>query len=131
MKLSLKQQRSVSRLVESCFDNNRLNESKTKLTVNGLKKLPDGLAINTISLFIKKLRQRLQKNTILISSPIKLSNAEVRNIVNQVSKDHTVYQIQTQVDPSLISGIQVKIGDTVLEDSFSSRAQQLTNSING
>lgn len=131
MKLNASQQRSIGRLVKSCFENNKVNESKTKLVIKQLKNLPDGQAILAISLFIKRLRQRLEKNTILIESPIKLSNAEVRLIVSQISKDHTVYKIQTAIDPSLISGIRVKIGDTVLEDTFFSRTQQLTTTING
>lgn len=131
MRLSIKQQHSITRLVESCFQNNRVIESQTKLIIQNLKNLPHGQSIATISLFIKYLRTRLEKNTILIESPIKLSNAEIRDIVSAVAKDHTVYQIQTQVDPSLITGIRVKIGDTILEDSFLTRTQQLAQTING
>lgn len=131
MKLNQSQQKSIGRLVESCFNNNKVDEQKTKLIIKNLKFMPSGQAIAAISLFIKRLRQRLEKNTILIESPSKLSNSEIRQIVANISKDHTVYQIQTNVDPSLITGIRVKIGNTVLEDSYISRAEQINQTING
>ena len=131
MKLNLKQKKSISRLVESCFDNNKIDDPKARLIIKQLKSLPDGQAIQAISFFLKKLRLRLEQNTILIESATRLSSQEIRQIVAQISKEHTVYQIQTNVNPSLITGIRVKIGNTVLEDSFFSRAEQLTNLING
>lgn len=131
MKLPTHQQHSISRLVESCFHNNRVNEPQAKLIIEQLKKLPHGQSIAAVSLFIKRLRSRLEKNTILIESSVKLSSAEIRDIVSTVAEKHTVYQIQTQIDPSLITGIRVKIGDTILEDSFLTRTNQLTNTING
>lgn len=131
MRLSQKQQNSIKKLVEECFDNNHLNQAKSRLVVSNLKKLPNNQAIAALSLFIKRLRSRLEQNTLVIESPTKLSNSEVRQIVGQISQQHTVYQIQTKIDPSLITGVRVKIGDTIIEDNFFTRTQQLTNTING
>lgn len=131
MRLNAKQQRSIKHLVESCFDHDQIDQNKSKLILNQLKKLPDNQSIAALSFFIKKLRSRLEKNTLIIESPTKLSNSEIRHIVAEIAKNHTVYQIQTQINPSLLTGIRVKIGDTVLEDNFYSRTQQLTNIING
>lgn len=131
MKLNTKQQKTIGRLVESCFRQNKVDETKTRLVVKKLKTMPNGQAISALSLFITRLRSRLEKNTILIESPSKLSNVEIRRIVGEISKDHTVYQIQTKIEPSLITGIRVKIGDTILEDTYSSRSEQIIKTING
>lgn len=96
-----------------------------------IKKLAFYDAISLLTLYLKGLRREIAKTTLEITSSTPLSLAE-KNIITKIAcKNFKINKILTTVDPSLLGGLCIKIGDTVFDDSVKNKIGQVKGFING
>lgn len=70
--------------------------------------------------------QRIGQARVQISSPAELSRETLEKIGQQIRESRAFEPIlQTRVDPSLLGGIVIRIGDTVYDSSLRTRMKQL------
>lgn len=96
-----------------------------------LKKLPFGEAITALTLYQKGLKREIIKTTLEIMSPTAISSLQKNLITKITKKTFKINQVKTTIDPSLLGGLRIKIGDFVFDDSVQNKIGQLKGVING
>ena len=65
-----------------------------------------------------------------ISSAAELSEEEIKNIVNKIeTQSNKKVSIETETDASLIGGIKLRVGNTVIDNSISRRLELLKDTL--
>lgn len=132
MKLTKQTGKIVDNLISSSFDDAGVVIQDMVLeNVKAIKALPLTEAIATLSEYLHRIRIEVTKTTLEITSSILLSPAQVKSITESVRADHVVMNVVSSVDPSLLGGIRVKIGDVVYDDSLIRKIMQLGDEIGG
>lgn len=117
----------VHNIIPLSFDRSgNLNKSNVGKIVKSLKSLPDSKAIFALTQYLKLLKNESIKNTIVVESAQQLSSSDLKKISNLVNKKLTIENI---IDPSLLGGIKIKIGDVVYDNSLKNKIDQLNGAI--
>ena len=81
--------------------------------------------------FHKAAVRECHKDTLTIESTEPLSADDRERLVTSFSANHErTLQIDDRINPELIAGIRVRLGDTVYDGSLASRLESLTSRIN-
>lgn len=60
----------------------------------------------------------------IVTTPVKLSAAELKSIALYVEKNYgEKYQLVEKIDPDLIAGFTIRVGDEVIDASLSSKLE--------
>ena len=122
----------IEKLVVNSFNSNgEIKDSKVTETIKLLKKLPNTDAISALVLYQKSLKRELNKTMLEITSPVKLSDTEVKKVTAVARKSFQVNSVKTLLDPSLLGGLRIKIGDVVFDDTVSQKIEQMKGIIHG
>lgn len=116
---------------ESFNSKGEINEPKVAEIIKVLKKLPNVDAIVALGLYGKGLKREINKTTLEITSPVKLSATEIKNITDTAKKSFQINQTKTVLDSSLLGGLRIKIGDVVFDDTVQNKIEQMRGVING
>ena len=116
--------RLVNHLLKLAFPNNRLSEKNVLKHIKALKELSKGQAIFALNNYLKGLKQRLSEQTMIIETAVPLSKAQIMSI-------RKGFAYKAIVNPFLLGGIKVKIGDNVFDDTIKSRIEQVKEAISG
>lgn len=115
----------IQRLLKESFISGRQNSRKVVKHIKALKKLSTPEAIFALEQYLKGLKQLISKNTLVIESANKLSSKDIEQIKKRIKKNYQYSLSEVKINPSLLGGIRIKIGDLILEDSYLSRIDQL------
>lgn len=107
----------------------RLNPEKVRKIVNVLKKMPKGEAVSALSLYLKLLKQELDKHRLVIETPQPLTKHQLDGITKIVSKNKKIFETEIVINTELLAGFRLKMGDQVFEDSFENRIEQVREAI--
>lgn len=121
----------ANQAVEASFVKGSLDQKKVTSFLTQFKKLDHAQAIVVFKTFHKGLKRKLSEQTLVIESASPLSTTEINQIKSRFSKDFSLSSVESQVTPSLLGGVKVKIGDNVFDLSVSKRIEQLRGVING
>lgn len=111
------------------FEKGKLNESKAKGFIETFKKLNLSEAIFCLETYQKLLKQELSKSQAIVSSASKLSRDEQNKISKRLNTAYFILNTNFQIDPSLLGGIKVKIGDTIFDDTVKSKINTVKEAI--
>lgn len=125
MKNKRKLKRLAAKYVGLTYQNGRPDVEKITEILQGLKSLPRSQAIYIISKFLKGLKKRKNQNTLLIESAIPLSKLQIEKIVKNVRKEFVITEVKNIVNPGLLGGFKITIGDVVLDYTFTGKLSQL------
>lgn len=130
--VSKKLKDTIGKLVNLSFNSKgEIKESTVQNIVTSLKKLPANDAIQSLILYQKGLKREIGKTTLEISSPVKLSQAEIKKISSAAPKNFNITNVKTVLDSSLLGGLRIKIGDVVFDDSVLAKIETVKGIING
>lgn len=129
MKEKKKLKKIAAKTVKLTFQKGKVNALTAEEVIKVLKGLPRAQAIYAISKFLKGLRRRGGETTAVVESAVPLSKRELGNIIKDLSKDYVVTEVRNEVNPDLLGGIKVKIGDTILDYSVAGRIWQIGRAI--
>ncbi len=106
-----------------------VNEIEVRKHIKTLKSLPIPHSILGLSEYLRRLKTELSKTTVEIESAIPLSSSQVNQITKAIRADHFVSHVKTTINPAILGGLKVTIGDSVYDDSVSRRILQLGEEI--
>lgn len=111
------------------FIKGRLSGAKVSQFTKLFKTMPKTQVILYLSEYAKALR-RIQNQSILkIESASKLSNLQKNKIASNFKKEYSVTKIETELNPDLLGGVRIKLGDIIFEDSVNLKISQLGEAI--
>lgn len=119
----------IHKLVRVSFIKGKLNQPKIRQIIDILKNLSKGNAIKSLTMYLELLKKRLDQNRLFIESPIKLSDSQINEIVKTVERTTDVYETEVLVNPALLGGFKLKIGDQIYDDSIESKISQVKEAI--
>lgn len=124
-------QKLAKQLVDISFSNGKMIDSKVVKSLKLLKSLPRSESIPVLTEYLKGLRRLQKQYTLYIESPIKLSRKDISKIKKSVAKRVKITNMAVNINPDLIAGIRLKIGDEIWEDSVMDRIRQVKEAIIG
>lgn len=124
-----KLQTEINKLVEQSFNRAKADEKFITKVTASLKKLNTAESVIALTLYLKGLKRKIAENTLIVESAIKLSNTELKSVEKMVKRE--VYRAEQVLNPSLLGGLRIKIGDEFLDFSLKSRIHQVTQRIKG
>lgn len=115
----------AAKSVRLTFREGKVNKMTAEDIIRVLKTLPRAQAIYAISKFLKGLRRRGGETTATIESAVPLSRRQLDNIIKKLSQEHVVTEVQTRINPDILGGIKIKIGDIILDYSLQEKVAQI------
>lgn len=129
----MKKSKNLKKLVEQCCryccPDGRVDEKKVIGVIKNLKSLPRSQAIFAISEFLKALKKQKGETTLLVESSIPLPKSQLDTIVKKLKGDFVISEVKNIINPDLLVGFRVRIGDTVTDYSLQNRIMQLKEAI--
>ena len=129
MKKKSKLKKLAAKYVNYSFKDGKGDENKIMKIMGELKSLPRSQAIYIISKFLKGVRKRKDQTTLLIESAVYLTEAQLEHIFKSFRKEFVVTEIKNIVNPSLLGGFRVRIGDIVQDYSLEGKILKLREAI--
>ena len=125
---------------------NRVEKEKTLL--DSLHGKVGDVALHTLLLLVRKRREGLLEELVLeygniaraargvdplmVTTARELSSGEVRALVERLERTYgKKFEANVTVDPSLIGGVRVAMGDRLIDGSVAGRLEELTRSLFG
>jgi F0F1-type ATP synthase delta subunit len=131
MKHNRRLEKLIHNIVAVCFDKTgKVNDKKVEEFTTDLSKLTPPENIEALHLFVKELKRKVEETTLVIESADTLSDKDTKEIANSF-KSHTISKVEVKMNPQLIGGLRVRLGNTIFDDSIENRIQQLGGAIKG
>lgn len=125
MKDKKKLKKIAAKSVKLLHNHGKANKDNIEGVVKHLHTLPRAQAIYTISKFIKGLRRKSKEGTAVIESVFPLSKKQMNSIVEKLKEEFFITGVENKVNPEILGGIKVRIGDTVLDYSVNNKLSQV------
>ena len=109
---------------ELSFTNGDLDESAARKFIKAFKGLPLNESVLTLNYYLRAIRSELAKTTLLIESSVNLSGSQIKEIEASF-KGKKINETKTQLSPSILGGVRVRIGDVIFDNSVRSRINQV------
>ncbi len=86
---------------------------------------------NVLQYFIQQVKEYKKIGTAYIASPVELSLAQKDSIRRKLldTTKYLQFEFQYEIDPSLIGGIVIRIGDRVVDGSIKNKLARLTSDL--
>lgn len=126
---SIKQiRKSAIKAAELSFKDGDLDESAARKFIKAFKNLPLNESVLTLNHYLRAIRSGLAKTTLLIESSVNLTASQVKEIEASF-KGKKINETKTQLSPSILGGVRVRIGDVIFDNSVRSRINQVKEAL--
>lgn len=127
MKISKDVHAQARRLMRLCMSaDGVMNEDTVRQVATTISERKPRNYIPLLAAFTELVRLYQTAHTATITSAVPLSPTEQAAITSKLSAKHNGLLYQWQVDPALIAGITVRVGDQVTDASVKSRIERLS-----
>lgn len=121
----------IDKAIKACFKDGQLLEKKALGFIRLFKFQPRVEAIKLLSEFLKRMRLALNSTTLVVESMIPLSSRQKDVIRRKFSLRFTITNSQFKLNPQLLGGLKIKVGDHIYDDSIRARIYQVKEVIRG
>ena len=122
--------RLARRLINVSTVKGELNESELWQGILQLKESGFKQLVPLLKALRPKISQAVAWQTIEVTSPTKLSDSAIASLKSVFEKKYNrPVQVSTKLDPDLIGGLQVRIGDDVYDASVSTHLKRIAGEI--
>lgn len=129
MKKNKQLQKLIKNMVEVSFKDGKLLESQVVKSIKALKSASKTQAILALSEYLKALKRKQREHTLFIETTVPLSEGQITKLKKVVEKKVQVTKVITQINPEILGGFKIKIGDEVLDESLSGKIKQIKEAI--
>lgn len=122
-------QKTIKKLIEASFQDERLVESQVTKSIKVLKSLPRSQAIEALTEYLKQLKLKQRQHTLYLETVVPLSSAQINKIKKIVEKKIKITKIVTQINPEILGGFKLRVGDEVWDESIIGKVTQIREAI--
>ena len=119
----------VTKLVEMSFKDGKIVELQVSKSIKALKGLPKYQAIEALTEYVKQIKRLERQHTMYIETVIALDLAQLRKIKKIVEKKVKVTKVVTQINPQILGGFRLRVGDEVWDQSILDKVNQIKEAI--
>lgn len=125
MKKNKHLQRVVKELVEASFKDGRMIESQVVKSIKVLKSLPGSAAIGALTEYLQNLKRMEREHTMYIETTMPLSPTQLKRAKKIVEKRIKITKVLVNINPEILGGFRLKIGDEIWDESVLGKIQQV------
>ena len=130
MKISKEVQAQARRLMRLCIGADGLmNEATVRQVADKIAAEKPRNYLALLTAFTELVRLERAAHTATITSAVPLTKSEQASITARLNARQAGLNYEWQVDPTLIAGLTVKVGDNVTDASIRTRIEQLTKTL--
>ena len=118
-------QKLVNKLTGISFKDGKMIESQVTKAIKVLKSFPSHLAVEALGEYLKELKRLERQHTMRIETVIPLSTPQLKKIKKIVEKRVKVTKIITRINPAILGGFILKVGDNVWDESLLDKVNQI------
>lgn len=122
-------QKRIQKLAESSFSDGKMTESQVVKSIKVLKSLPRYEAIQALSEYLTLIKREERKHTLHIETVIPLIPSQLTKIKKIIEKKVKVTKVITSINPEILGGFKLKIGDEVWDESILSKINKVKEAI--
>lgn len=129
MKQSKLLQKTITKLIEASFKEERILEFQVVKSIKLLKSLPKYQAIWTLQEYLKQLKRKERQHTMYIETVIPLTDWQIKKAKKMVEKRVKITKVKLLVNPQILGGFKLKVGDNIWDESILGKLNQLKEEI--
>jgi len=129
MKKDKQLQKIIKQLLDLSFKDGKIVENQVVRAIKVLKSLPQSKTIFAMSEFLKGLKRKERAHTMYIETVIPLSSIQVNKMKNLVEKRYRITKVLVNINPEILGGFKLKIGDEIWDESIMGKIQQVKEAI--
>ncbi|MBM3890416.1 MAG: F0F1 ATP synthase subunit delta [Verrucomicrobia bacterium] len=130
MKVPREARRIARALYRDSFTDGRLDEAKARRAVQQLVAAKPRLLVSILRVYQRLLRLEQERNTARVESVMELAGGLREQLVGQLQR---IYRrpiaAEFNVNPALIGGVRIQVGDDVWDGSVAQRLRALGESL--
>ncbi len=115
----------VELAVKASVKDSKIITTEVARMIKVFKKLSPAEAIMALTEYKKSLDQIQKKHTLLVESGVEISGPEMKQIEKSLTPTFHILSSTFQLNPSLLGGLRITIGDVVLDDSIKNRIMEV------
>ena len=128
MKISKVAATTARRLFGLCQTNGRLDDAKLRTVVSRLVESKPRDYAGILSALQRLTRLDLERRKVTVESAVELDEATRQRVVAGLAKQYGPDLVaQYQVNPALLGGLRIRVGNDVFDGSVKGRLDRLTN----
>lgn len=113
------------------FKGGKLDEVAARKFVKVFKALPLGESILTLNQYLRALRSEINKTTLTVESVVAIPKSQIKELENSLGRQYKVLETREELNPSLLGGVKVRIGDVIFDNSLKARVNQVKEALLG
>lgn len=115
----------VNKAVLASFKNGRLLESIVVKNIKIFKSLPVAESINALHSYLTGIKRKLREHTLIVETAYPLPVSQLRKIKENLSKKYLIIKLEEKINPSLLGGVKIQVGDNVYDNSITTKVEQI------
>ena len=128
MKVSKTAAATARRLFGLCQTGGKLDDNKLRTVVSGLVSSKPRDYQGILAALQKLTRLEFERRKVMVESAVELDESTRTRVVNGLSNQYgSDLAVQYQVNPSLIGGLRIRVGNDVFDGSVQGRLHRLAN----
>ncbi len=125
MKNSKQLKKVIDKLVDASFFDGKMLESKVIKSIKTLKSLSRVDAIFALSEYLKGLKRVERAHTMYLESATAFSISQITKAKKIVERKVKITKIKTFINPDILGGFKLKVGDEVWDESILGKINQV------
>lgn len=119
----------VNKLLKLSFKDERLLESQVVKSIKVLKSLPKSEAIQSLQEYLQGIKRIERDHTLIIEAATPLSSLQVSKAKKFVEKTIRISKIQVTLNPEILGGFKLKVGDNIWDSSVLGSIYQIKEAV--
>ncbi|MBI2334576.1 F0F1 ATP synthase subunit delta [Candidatus Daviesbacteria bacterium] len=124
-------QKTIKKLVDASFKDGKIVESQVIKAIKLLKSQSTPQAILSLAQYLTELKRIERKHTMYLETIIPLSTDQLRKAKKIVEKKNKITKVVTSINPQILGGFKLQVGDEVWDESLLSKINQVKEVISG
>ena len=112
------------------FKTGQLDETNAKKFIKSFKALPLGESVPSLNYYLRAIKREISKTTLTVFSASKITTAQEKVLENDFKKNYRILKTESEIAPSILGGVKVKIGDVIYDNSLRSKVTQVAQALN-
>lgn len=130
MKRDVKTIRFAKRLVELSREDGKVTRENVAKVLEALKASPPRHLLPILKSYLRYVRVAVAQQTASVDTPVELPDSLPQNLEATFSKIYgRPVESAVSIDPSLIAGLRVRVGDDVYDASVAGRLRRLSEGV--
>lgn len=129
MKRDKRLEKLVLNLTKASFKKGQLDSGAVSRSIKVLKSLSTPLAIFALTTYLNGVKREVERTTLIVETATELSRAQRQQVEKALSLKLEIKNSKFIVNPSLLGGLRVKIGDAIFDDSLSEKISQVKEAL--